>query len=177
MRSQLKDLIGPLIITLILLIFLEIISTAVLPVIGLRYYIIPFNILIVLYMGFKLQTLWLPVMIAIVQYFFAFFSIQGWEPGTVAGILICLIISYLRELIHFTSAWMTILVTQIFQSLWFVIVSMLIYMKVGDWNYIIERFWRFLPESLVISLLAPLFFAFFDKIWSAKDEGTLGEEA
>ena len=176
MRSQLKDLVGPLFVTLLLLTLLEIISTTILPVVGLRYYIVPFNILIVLYLGFKLQTLWLPVMIFIVQYFFSFFSVQGWEPGTIAGILICVVISYLRELIHFTSAWMTILVTQLFQSLWFVIVTLLIYLKTGDWSHIIEKFWRFLPESLVISLLSPLFFVLLDRIWRDKSEGMLGEE-
>ena len=75
MRSQLKDLILPLLITLFIFLGLNIASTALLPAFGLSTYILPFNVLFVLYLGFKLQTLWLPVMIFIVQYFFSFFSI------------------------------------------------------------------------------------------------------
>lgn len=175
MKSKLKDIILPLGVTILILVVLDIISTAFLPVMGMTRYMIPFNVLIVLYMGFKLETKFLAILILVIQYFHSFFSVEGWEVGTIAGVLICIVISYLRDLIHFNSAAMTITVTQIFQTIWFVIVSSLIYMQGGEMSYIWNKFWRFLPESIVISLLAPFFFSILDRIWRYDARGLLGE--
>lgn len=175
MKSQLKDIVFPLVLTVLVLAFLEVLTTTFLPMLGLHRYTIPFSILFVLYLGFKLETPYLPVMIFIVQYVHHIFSIEGWETGTVSGILVCLLISYLRDLIHFNSIAMTVFVTQIFQTIWFFIVSILIYLRMGSMDYIIDKFWRFLPESIMISILAPLVFAFLDRLWRSSDDGRLGE--
>jgi hypothetical protein len=177
MKAQLKDLIIPLIITVLILIVLEILSTAFLPLLGLTKYTIPFSVLIVLFLGFKLDTPYLAIMILIMQFFHSFFSIEGWEMGTIAGVMVCLIISYVRDLIHFTSPPMTMMVTQIFQFIWFVVIATLIYMKQGTFDYVLIKFWRFLPESIVVSLMAPFFFSIFDKIWRVEDSGLLGDGA
>ena len=169
MRVQLKSIILPLLIILAMLIVLEVMTTVLLPIIGPMKYRIPFNILIILYFGFKLETPYLPVMVLIVQYVHSFFSVEGWAAGTIAGVVICMAISYLRDMIHFYSALMTILVTQIFQTVWFLIVSFLIYIRTNNMDYIIDKFWRFIPESIVISLVAPFFFAIFDKICKFPD--------
>jgi len=177
MRAQLKDLIVPLIITSLILVVLEILGTAFLPLLGLNKYAVPFSILIVLFLGFKLETPYLAVMILIVQYFHSFFSIEGWEMATISGVVVCLIISYVRDLIHFTSPPMTMMVTQIFQFIWFIITALLIYIKQGTFDYVLVKFWRFLPESIVISLMAPFFFSVFDKIWKVDESGMLGDDA
>lgn len=177
MRYQLKDMVPAILITLLILIVLEIVSTTVLPIVGFNKFTIPFNVLIVLYLGFKLEVPYLAILILLVQYFHSFFSIEGWELGTIAGIVICFIISYVRDLIHFSSAFATMVVTQIFQVCWFLTVSGLLYMKLGQIDYIVEKFWRFIPESLIISLIAPFFFAIFDKIWKVSDTGMLGDNS
>lgn len=174
MKGNFAHLIRPLGITLLILVVLEIMSTAFLPMMGLTKYRIPFNVLIVLYMGFKLETPFTSIMILILQYTHSFFSIEGWEIGTVAGVMICIIISYLKDLLHLTSSVITIVVTQVFQTLWFLIVSSLIYMKTDDFSYITHKFWRFLPESIVISLLAPFLFNILDAIWKSEGESGLG---
>ncbi|WP_127716607.1 hypothetical protein [Halobacteriovorax sp. HLS] len=176
MKRQFKDLIVPLFITLLILTILEIISTSLLPAFGAQKYIIPFNILIVLYLGFKLETPYLAVLILIVQYFHSFFSIEGWELGTIAGIFICIIISYLRDVLHFSSAAITIAVTQVFQVVWFLLVSSLFYLKTNNFTFLVEKMWRFLPESIAISLMAPFFFSIFDRIWGTSGDGMLGED-
>lgn len=176
MKTDFRSVILPLILTLFLLCVLEIFSTAFLPVIGLRKYIIPFNILIILYLGFKLESPYIALLILVIEYFHSFFSIEGWEFGTIAGVLICVVTSYLRDILHFSSAGMTMLVTQIFQGLWFVIVSGLMYLRFDNTEYIVSKFWRFVPESLLISLLAPFFFAILDRIWNTSEGGMLGDE-
>lgn len=175
MRSNLTDLVFPLLVTIFLLLCLNLFATVIFPFVGLTYYIIPFNVLVVLYLGLKLQTIWLPVLIFSIQYFFSFFTIEGWEIGTIAGIIICFIISYLRDIIHLNSAMMTVFVTQVFQIAWFCIVSLLLYFKTSEMVYIVDRFWRFIPESIFISLFAPIAFLVLDKFWKLKPGVVLGD--
>lgn len=172
-RFQLKDILPALVMTLAMLVALEILSTTLLPMMGLLRYRIPFNILIVLYLGFKLETPYLPLLILVVQYFHSFFSIEGWAIGTIAGVIICFIISYLREVIHFSTAAVTLFITQIFQIVWFIISASLIYIRTSNGNYLIDKFWRFIPESLLISLIAPFFFKILDRIWQKRESGVL----
>ena len=53
MRGDWIKYLRPLGITLLILVVLEIFSTALLPMLGLTKYRIPFNVLLVLYLGFK----------------------------------------------------------------------------------------------------------------------------
>jgi len=176
MRTNMKDVIFPLLKTLIMLFVLEIITTAVFPMVGLVNYRVPFNILIVLFLGLRLETPYLALLILCVQYFHSFFSIEGWEMGTVTGIFICIVVSYVREMIHFSSWAMTILITQVFQLLWFLVQSIMIYVLMGNPDYILEKGWRFLPQSIIISLLSPVFFFLLNKIWDIDDRGMLGDK-
>lgn len=176
MKTNMKDVIFPLLKTLILLFFLEIMTTAVFPMIGLANYRVPFNILFVLFLGLKLETPYLGLLILAVQYFHSFFSIEGWEMGTVTGIVICIVVSYAREMIHFSSWIMTILITQVFQVLWFFVQSIMIYIMMGSPEYILEKGWRFLPQSIIISLISPIFFFILNRIWNVDDRGMLGDK-
>ncbi len=177
MRNEIKHHIGSLFLTIIVLVLFEVLTTAFFPALGIKNYRIPFNILIVLYLGFKVESPFIAIFILVLQYFHSFFSIEGWEMGTIAGIFICVIIGYLKELLHFSSAIITILVTQLFQVFWFLIMSAILYLKLGDFGTIVDKFWRFLPESIFISFCAPVFFVLMDRIWGvASKEGMLGEE-
>ena len=169
MNSQINKFLVPFVATSLMLILLEVVSSALLPVMGFGSYRIPFSILLTLFFAFKLETAYAPLLILVTQYIHSFFSIGGWEPGTIAGIFIYIIISYLKNIIHFASYVVTSVVTEMFQVLWFCIVAALLSMKGMGSPLIWENFWRFIPESLVASLIAPLFFAFLDKIWNVSD--------
>ncbi len=175
MRVNTVEILPSLFITILILFLLEVLSTSVLPLFGLVNYMIPFNVLIILFLGFKIESPYLAIMILCVQYAHSIFTIEGWEMGTIAGVLICIVISYLRDLLHFSSNLLTIVTTQLFQFLWFLVTSSLLYLKLGDFGYIIQKFWRFLPESIVLSLLAPFFFSFLDKVWRVRGEGLMAE--
>ncbi len=166
----------PLFKTVFLLIILEIIGTTFLPVIGLSNYKIPFNVMVVLFLGFKSDSPYLPIFIFVIQYSHSLFSVEGWAMGTIAGIMVCAIIRFLKELLHLSSVPMTILLTQVFQTVWFAIVSVLVYSKVDNFSYLTQKFYRFIPESLIMSIMAPLFFIILEKFWSGGEEGRLGDE-
>lgn len=177
MNNEIKNHVIPLGLTLIILILFEVATTAFFPALGIKDYRIPFNIMIVLYLGFKVDSPFLGLYILLIQYFHSFFSVEGWEMGTIAGISICIIISYLKELLHFSSAIITILVTQLFQVFWFLIMAIMFYLKLRDFGIVLDKFYRFIPESIFISLCAPVFFIVMDRIWGVSSkEGMLGEE-
>jgi hypothetical protein len=175
LKKQLKELIVPFLISVVILIILEIISTTILPVFGPSKYRLPFNILIVLFLALKLETPLIGIFIFLFQYMHSLFTIDGWEIGTIIGIVISIIISYLRDVIHLSSASSIFFVTMIFQFVWFVLASVLRYLHYGSLDFIIDKFWRFVPETIVISIVAPFAFIILDKVWQV-NQGMLGED-
>lgn len=176
MRKNITDIIPSFLLTLVLLLVLDVICATFFPLIGFVNFRLPFNILIVLYIGFKLEHPTLAIMIMILQYVHSFFTVESWAMGTTAGIIVWIIVSYVRDLLHFSSKLVTSLVTEVFQLVWFIIVSILVYLKMGNVDYLLGKFWRFIPSSLVISLLAPYFFNLLDRIWRVgRENGMLGD--
>lgn len=173
MKSNVKELFQPMFITLLTLIVLEIVSTTFLPALGLIQYRFSANVLIILFLGFKLESPYIAICIFFVQYVHNFFSIEGWEVGTVAGILIGIIISYVKDVIHLTNFVTTIFVVELFQIVWFIITSFILYLKIDNSVYFYEKFWRFLPESIILALFAPLFFVILDQIWKPRQSSLL----
>lgn len=173
MRNRIKEALVSLVITAAIFILLEILSSTIFPFWGVVKYRIPFNVLLVLYMGFKLRTPYIAPLILTVQYIHSFFSVEGWAPGTMVGICVCIIISYFKDIIHLSSKVVTIIVIQAFQFVWFVLMSLLIYIKVNDFSLIAERFWKFIPESIAVSVLAPFLFVLLDRVWNVGSEDIL----
>ncbi len=176
MNAQFRHLVIRMFVTLLILSVLETLASSLFPMFGMTRYRIPFNILIVLYLTFKLRTPWIPLMILSVQWFHSFFSVEGWEVGTIAGVFVAIIVSYVKDLLHFSSNAITILLTQIFQCVWLAIVMGLLALKGAESFYLIDKFWRFIPESLIVSILSPVFFSILDKIWASSERGILGDE-
>ena len=87
----------------------------------------------------------------------------------------CVIISYFKDVIHLSSMIVTMIVIQAFQCVWFVLISALIYMRMDDFFFIGERFWKFVPSSIIVSILAPSLFSLFDKVWNVGAEDILGD--
>lgn len=174
MKDRVQDLMFPLFLTIGLILILNIISTAIIPLWGTNAFAIPFNILVILYLGLRIHTVWLPFLILVIQLFYSIFTVEGWEIGTIAGIIICATIAYLRDLINLSSALLTVITVQIFQIFWFLVSSSLLYLKSNDFIFIIDKFWRFIPESILISIISPIIFFLLDKLWR-KRRG-LGDE-
>lgn len=177
MKRNITDIIPSFILTLILMLILDIVCATIFPLIGFTNFRLPFNILIVLYMGFKLEHPILGILILILQYTHSFFTVEGWAMGTAAGIIVWTIVSYVRDLLHFSSNFVTSFVTEIFQMVWFTLVAILLYLKLGQFDYILAKFWRFIPSSLILSILAPYLFSMLDRIWSiGSGSGMLGDD-
>jgi hypothetical protein len=164
-----------LLLSLILLVGFEIFSSAVLPVIGFERHRFAFNILLILFLSFRVESPLLPLFILLIQVFHAAFSIEGWADGAFAGVLLSMIMSYVKHVVDFSSRWKTIFIIQLSQLAWFCISSFLIYVRVDSLNFIIDRFLVFIPESVIVSLLSPWFFIVLERAWRTGDESSLSE--
>lgn len=169
MRYSAKDITLGILKTLILLIILEIFTSAFLPAIGLVNFKPAFSVLIVLFMAFKLETPVLPYLILLTQYTHSIFSIEGWGIGTLAGIIVALSVRYLRDLLHFSTAISTIVVVQVFQVAWFLMVTFMLSIKLGDFGSFFSIFWQFVPESIFVSIISPFFFMVLDRVWKVNE--------
>ena len=165
MKYTIPDILFGLTKTIILLILLEVFSSAVMPAMGIVNFKPAFSVLIVLFMAFKLETPILPYLILVIQYVHSVFSIEGWGIGTLAGIIVALSVRYLRDLLQFSSAISTIVVVQIFQMAWFIMVAFMLCLKMGDFSPYFNNLWRYTPESFLLSLLSPFFFLILDRVW------------
>jgi len=165
MKYSPSDIALGILKTSILLIILEIFSSAFLPSLGIIDFKPAFSVLIVLFLAFKLETPVLPFLILVTQFVHSIFSIEGWAIGTLTGIIVSLSVRYLKDLLDFSTAISTIIVVQIFQIAWFIMVSFMLSIKLGTFASFLSIFWQFIPESFVLSILSPLFFTLLDRVW------------
>src|SRR3990167_5239120 len=108
MRTGLYDTILRLEITLFILLILEVFSSAVMPAIGFRDFTLAFNVLIIIFLGFRYSGAVLPWFILILSLLHSSFSIEGWAVGTFAGVIICILITYLKDIVQISSLISTI---------------------------------------------------------------------
>lgn len=160
-----KDIALGIAKTCLLLAVLEIFTTAVLPALGIADFRPEFNVLIVLFLAFKLETPALPWLILAVQYVHSAFSIEGWAIGAFVGVLISLSVRYLKDMLDFSTAVSTIVVVQVFQIAWFAVTSFFLSLKLGDFGSYFHMFWQAVPESFALSICAPAFFYLLDRFW------------
>jgi hypothetical protein len=168
LRFNLKDIALGTLKTSILLIFLEIFASAFFPAIGLNNFRPPFSVLLVLYIAFKINTPLLPFIILIIQNIHSVFSIEGWAISTLIGVIIALSVKYFKDVLDFSTAISTIVVVQISQILWFLMLALFLCIKLSNFANFFTIFWQFVPESIALSLASPLFFILLDKLWISK---------
>jgi len=165
MKYSVQDVIFGFFKTTVLLIILEIFSSAVLPAMGIDSFKPAFNVLIVLFLAFKLNVPFLPFLILSIQFIHSGFSIEGWAPGTITGIFIAFSVRYVKDMLNFSTAISTIVVVQIFQLAWFVITAFILSLKMGDFSHFFPLFLKYIPESIFLSLISHHFFLLLDNFW------------
>jgi hypothetical protein len=157
-------------ITLLFLIILEVLTTALLPSLGWDNFRLSFNVIIVLYLALKMNSTLLPWFVMTLQMVHSVFSAEGWAVGTIVGILISNIVSYLKDIVQFSSALMTMLTIQIFQVIWYIMTSAIICLKLGSFEKFSLILMTTLPATFALSLVSPLVFKILDRIWKMPDE-------
>ncbi len=126
--------------------------------------------LITLYVILNKDYFGVPFLIFILQYIHSLFSIEGWEIGCFIGIFLWILITYIKDMIHLKSILSIILVNFVSCGLWLVLSSVAIGLKVGGFDDFFTYLRLNLIEIVVISLLSPILFTAFEKIWPSTKE-------
>lgn len=171
MRMRLSQLIISFFITLALLIGLEVLTSSVLPALGWQEYRLTFNVIIILFLAIRLDSPMVPWMILGLQMVHSAFSVEGWALGTMAGLIVLASANYLKELLHLTTAIMTMFTVQLFQVIWFLTVTVVICLKISDFDKFGMILWTFVPGSILLSLISPIMFWILGSIWKVPAEG------
>jgi len=170
MRMRLPQVIIAFLITMAIMIGLEIVTSSILPAMGWKEYRLTFNVLIILFLAIRLESPLVPWMILLLQSVHSAFSVEGWALGTLAGLIVMASANYLKELLHLTTAFMTMFTVQLFQFIWFLTVSVVICLKISDFDKFGLILWSFVPGSILLSLISPLLFWALGWIWKVPSE-------
>lgn len=171
MRMRLSQLLISFAISMALLTGLEIVTSTVLPALGWHEYRLTFNVLIILFIALRLDSPMVPWMIMGLQMIHSIFSIEGWALGTLAGLIVMVSANYLKELLHLTTAFMTMITVQLFQMIWYLTVTLIICLKISNFDKFGLIIWSFIPGSILLSLISPILFWILEQIWRVPSEG------
>jgi hypothetical protein len=158
-------------ITIGLLIGLEIVTSTILPAFGWNEYRLTFNVLIILFLAIRLGSSSVPWLVLGLQMVHSIFSIEGWALGTFAGLIVIISANYLKELLHLTTAIMTMVTVQLFQMIWYVTVTLVICLKISNFDKFGMIIWSFIPGSILLSLISPILFWILEQIWRVPSDG------
>jgi hypothetical protein len=172
MRMRLSQILISFLLTMAVLIGLEVVTSTVLPALGWIEYRLTFNVLIILFLAIRLDSPAVPWMIMGLQMVHSVFSIEGWALGTFAGLIVMMSANYLKELLNLTTAFMTMITVQLFQFVWYLTVTIVICLKIGDFDKFGMLLWSFIPGSILLSLVSPAIFWMLDQIWRLPQDGS-----
>lgn len=177
MRMRLSQVLISFALSAALLIGLEVVTSTILPALGWHEYRLTFNVLIILFLAIRLDSPAVPWMIMALQMIHSVFSIEGWALGTLAGLIVMTSANYLKDLLHLTTAIMTMITVQLFQMIWYVTVTLIICLKISNFDKFGMIIWSFIPGSILLSLISPLIFWVLEQIWRVpSDSGPRGVE-
>jgi hypothetical protein len=171
MKMRFSQLLISFVVTLALLTGLEIVTATILPAIGWNDYRLTFNVLIVLFLAIRLHSAAVPWMIMGLQMVHSIFSVEGWALGTLAGLIVMVSANYLKELLHLTTAIMTMITVQLFQMIWYITVTLIICLKISNFEKFGMIIWSFIPGSILLSLISPILFWILEQIWRVPSDG------
>ncbi len=123
------------------------------------------NVVILLFLAYRLQGNSLPFIILFFQSVHGAFTAQGWAFATLAGIGVGLIISRIKDMVHFYLSWVQVAFTFVFSWIYFFILSFFMYLKTEELSFFYLNLGTELAESLFSAALAPFIFKVMKKIW------------
>ena len=171
MKMRLSQFLVSFALSAGLLIGLEVITSTILPALGWHEYRLTFNVLLILFLAIRLDSPAVPWMIMALQIIHSVFSIEGWALGTLAGLIVMLSANYLKEVLHLTTAIMTMITVQLFQVIWYLTVTLVICLKIANFEKFGMILWSFIPGSILLSLISPIIFWVLEQIWRVPAEG------
>ena len=157
-------------ITTALLILLEIITTTIFPILGLSSIRFSFFPLLVIFLSFYRNHDTISILIIAFSFIHSIFSIEAWYLSAFVGIVISVLISYFRDVIHLSNRGVTMFLVALLQMGMSVIKSVVFYLRGNNFEYIFHHLSGQLVELVILTVLAPYAFEFLLQIWSVKPD-------
>ena len=139
MKFNFKYLLSSLALTTLLLVSSEIIVSTMFPMIGLQFFRISLSSIIILYLCFYFNNIFIAPLIMYFEFVHGLFTVENWAISSFAFLIVSVVISYLRDLIHLSIWHVTFIYVQVFQFVLFGIESSLVYFKQKNWNFFHQR--------------------------------------
>ncbi len=158
------------ILTIILLILVEVITTTIFPLFGMSTIRFSFFTLLVLFLSFYKNTNWIVLHIIAFSYIHSIFSVETWYLSSFIGILTSIVVAYFSELIHLSNRLVTMFFVLIFQIGMMLFRSIVFYLRGNNFEYIFQNFMGHLFEIAFLTILAPFAFDILSIVWTIKTE-------
>ena len=158
MQHNSKTFFISLIVTTLILVFSDILVSTCFPLVGLENFRVSIVVLIILYLCFYFNNILIAPLIAYFYMVHGVFSLEHWSVGALSCLLVSILISFLRNLIHLNNFFVTFVFVQIFQILIFFLSRGMMYFKLGQGHFLSESSKFFVAESLIISVIGPIHF-------------------
>ncbi len=158
------------ILTLVLLTLSEVITTTVLPLMGLpslRFSLFP---LLILFLSFYRNSNWIAFYILAYSYIHSIFSLETWFLSAFNGVLVSIIIAYFSELIHLSNKLVTMFFVLIFQIGMALSRSIVFYLRGDDPEYIFQNLSGHVFEIFALTALSPIVFSILSTLWARKTD-------
>jgi hypothetical protein len=134
-----------------------------------------FDILVIVYISLRFDNPFLPFLILLIELLDIAFSTEHFALGTFAGMFIFILIRQLKGLLRVETKTLIAALTTVCQLVWFIVVSVFIYLRSAALSTIGYRFLYFISEAIFLSLISPYIFMLFDKIMRIDSNFELGE--
>ena len=164
-------------LTTVFLLLSDVLVSSLFPLVGFENLRVSCLTIIILYLSFYFNNLLIAPLIAYFYFVHGIFSVEHWSVGALSCLTVSILISSLRNVIHLSNYFVTFVFVQLFQIVIFFISSLIIYLKLDSSESLLESFYLFLPESIIISFISPMVFNLLHKIWFRSGREMEGAES
>lgn len=157
-------------ISILLLILVEVITTTILPLVGLGAIRFSFFTLLILFVSFYKNSNLISLYIIVFSFVHSIFSVETWYLSAFIGIFSSVVVAYFSELINLSNNIVTMLFVLIFQFVMVFARTIVFYLRGNNLEYIFHNFVGHLFEIFILTLLSPFVFELLSVIWASKSD-------
>jgi len=165
MSSKLVFRILSLFLTLLIVFAANLFSSVSLPWLGVTTLKFHFHLLVILFFLFYIKDDYISLYILIIEIVNSLFTSQGWEIGTLSGIMLVAISYIFKDLIQLSNVISTALYSFFFLTLRYFIFGFIYYTKIHSLDFLWSGLWYNILENIFLSILSPFVFVILRFIW------------
>ena len=151
--------------TILFFMSLEIISRTTIPALGFTNLLFPVHIIFIIFCGLHFNNPFLPFCILFIHILHNIFSVESWSYGTINGIVICLEINLLKNILNISAKTFIFMISVISTISWYLFNAIFIYIQSKNIIFSTQYIWNSIIEIIIITALAPFLLNVLNRIW------------